>query len=100
MACSGTALFYFYYTVAHGTKNYAPVCDVIRQIKSRKMRRVGHVTLTGEKWKVYRVLVGKPEGKRPLGKPRLRGEDGIRMDLREIGWGNVEWIQLVQAPRS
>jgi hypothetical protein len=45
---------------------------------------------------VYRVLIGKPKGKRPLGRPRRRWEDGITMDLREIGWGSVDWIQLVQ----
>jgi hypothetical protein len=45
---------------------------------------------------VYRVLMGKPEGKRPLGRPRHRWEDGIRMDFREIGWGSVNWIQLAQ----
>jgi hypothetical protein len=45
---------------------------------------------------VFKVLVGKPEGKRPLGRPRHRWEDGIRMDLREIGWGSVELIQLAQ----
>jgi hypothetical protein len=45
---------------------------------------------------VYKVLVGKPEGKRPLGRQRHRWEDGIRMDLREIGWGSVEWIKLAQ----
>jgi hypothetical protein len=45
---------------------------------------------------VYKVLVGKPEGKKPLGKPRHRWEDGIRMDLREIGLGGVDWIQLAQ----
>jgi hypothetical protein len=45
---------------------------------------------------VYRVLMGKSEGKRPLGRPRRRWEDGIRTDLREIGWGSVEWIQLAQ----
>jgi hypothetical protein len=50
----------------------------------------------GEERKVYRVLVGKPKGKRPLGSSRHRWEDGIRMDLREIGWGGVEWIQLAQ----
>jgi hypothetical protein len=50
----------------------------------------------GEERKVYKVLVGKPEGKRPLGRPRHRWEDGIRMDLREIGWGSVDWIQLAQ----
>jgi hypothetical protein len=50
----------------------------------------------GEERKVYRVLVGKPEGKRPLGRPRYRWEDGIRMDLGEIGLGSVDWIQLPQ----
>jgi hypothetical protein len=45
---------------------------------------------------VYKVLMGKSEGKRPLGRPRRRWEDGIRMGLRDIGWGSVEWIQLVQ----
>jgi hypothetical protein len=50
----------------------------------------------GEEKKVYKVLVGKPEGKRPRGRPRHRWEDGIRMDLREIGWESVEWIQLSQ----
>jgi hypothetical protein len=45
---------------------------------------------------VYKILMGKPEGKRPLGRPRHRWEDGIRMDLREIGWRSVEWIQLAQ----
>jgi hypothetical protein len=50
----------------------------------------------GEVRKVYRVLVGKPEGKRPLGRPRHRWEDGIRMDLREIGFGGVDWIRLSQ----
>jgi hypothetical protein len=45
---------------------------------------------------VYRVLMEKPEGKRSLGRPRRRWEDGIRMDLREIGWGSVDWIQLAQ----
>jgi hypothetical protein len=50
----------------------------------------------GEERKVYKVLVGKPEGKRPLGRPMHRWEDGIRMDLREIGLGGVDWIRLVQ----
>jgi hypothetical protein len=48
----------------------------------------------GDERKVYRVLKGKPEGKRPLGSPRRMWEDGIRMDLREIGWESVDWIQL------
>jgi hypothetical protein len=50
----------------------------------------------GEERKMYKVLVGKPEGKRPLERPRHRWEDGIRMDLREIGLGGVDWIQLAQ----
>jgi hypothetical protein len=61
--------------------------DIIMQIKSRRMRWAGHVARMGEKRKVYKVLVGKPEGKRPLGRPRRRWEVGIRMDLREIVWG-------------
>jgi hypothetical protein len=50
----------------------------------------------GEERNVYRVLMGKPEGKRPLGRPRHRWEDGIRMDIRESGWGSVDWIQMAQ----
>jgi hypothetical protein len=60
------------------------------------MRWAGHVARTGEERKVYKVLVGKPEGKRPLGKPRRRWEDGIRMDLRETGLGGVDRIRLAQ----
>jgi hypothetical protein len=59
--------------------------NVVRVIKSRRMRWAGHVARMGEGRVVYRVLVGKPEGKRPLGRPRLRWEDNIRLDLREIG---------------
>jgi hypothetical protein len=70
--------------------------NIIRQIKSRRMRWTGHVASMGEERNVYRVLIGKPAGKRPLGRPRRRWEDGIRMDLREIGWGSVDWIQLTQ----
>jgi hypothetical protein len=62
--------------------------DIFREIKSRRMRRAGHVGRKGEGRNVYRVLVGKPEGKRPLERPRRRREDGIKMDLREIGWGS------------
>jgi hypothetical protein len=69
---------------------------IMRQIKSRRMMWEGHMARTGEDRKVYKVLVGKPEGKRPLGRPRRRWEDGIRMDLREISWGSVESIQLAQ----
>jgi hypothetical protein len=70
--------------------------NIIRQIKSRRKRWAGHVARMGEERDEYRVLMGKPEGKRPLGKPRRRWEDVIRMDLREIGWGSVDWIQLAQ----
>jgi hypothetical protein len=59
--------------------------DIIRQIKSRRMRWAGHVARMGEGRNVYRVLVGKPEGKRPLERPTRRWEDGIAIDLREIG---------------
>jgi hypothetical protein len=61
--------------------------DIIRHVKWRRMRWAGHVARIGEERKVYKVLVGKPEGKRPLGRPRRRWEDGIRMDLGEIGLG-------------
>jgi hypothetical protein len=70
--------------------------DIIRQVKSRRMRWAGHVARMVEERKVYKVLVGKPEGKRPLERPRRRWEDGIRMDLREIGLGVVDWIRLAQ----
>jgi hypothetical protein len=68
--------------------------DIIRQIKSRRMRWAGHVAHMGEGRKVYSVLVGKPEDKRPLERPRCRWQDGIRMDIREIDWDGVEWIHL------
>jgi hypothetical protein len=74
---------------------YSSPC-IIRKIKSRKMRWVGHVTRMVEKRNVYRLLVGKPEGKRPLGKPRSRWIDNIKMDLLEIGVNVVEWIGLAQ----
>jgi hypothetical protein len=66
------------------------------QIKSGRMTWARQVAGMGEERKVYKVLVGKPEGKRPLGKPRRRWEDGIRMDLREPGLEDVEWVQLDQ----
>jgi hypothetical protein len=64
--------------------------------KSRRMRWAGHVARMGEDRKVYKVLVGKPEGRRPLGRARHRWEDGVRMDLREIGLEGVDWIRLAQ----
>jgi hypothetical protein len=65
-------------------------------IKSRRMRRAGHVARKGDKRNACRILVGKPEGKRPLGRPRRRWVDNIKMDLREIGWNGMDWIDLVQ----
>jgi hypothetical protein len=61
--------------------------NIIRQIKSRRMRWAGHVARMGEDRKVYRVWVGKPEGKRPLGRLGRRWEDEFRLELMEIGWG-------------
>jgi len=65
-------------------------------MKSRRMRWAGHVVHMGEKRGVYRVLVGKPEGRRPLGRPRHRWVDNITMDLQEVGCGNMDWIGLDQ----
>jgi len=70
--------------------------SIVRVIKSRIMRWVGHVACMGERRGVYRVLVGKPEGKRPFGKPRRRQEDNIKMDLQEVGCGDMDWIKLTQ----
>jgi hypothetical protein len=70
--------------------------DIIRQIKSRRMRWAVNVAHMGEGRNIYRVLVGKPEGKRPLERQRRRWEEGIKMGLREIGWECVEWIHLTQ----
>jgi hypothetical protein len=69
---------------------------IIRIIKSRRMRWTGHVARMGEKRNVYTLLVGKPEGKRPLGRPRRRWIDNIKIDLLEIGLNVVDWIGLVQ----
>jgi hypothetical protein len=69
--------------------------NIVRGI-SRRMRWAGHVARMGEERGVYRVLVGKPEGKRPLGRPRRRWVYSIRMDLQEVGCGHVDWIGLVQ----
>jgi hypothetical protein len=70
--------------------------SIIRIIKSRKMRWVGHVARMGENRNTFRLLVGKPEGKRPLGRSRHRWVDNIKMDLREVGWGDVDWFGLAK----
>jgi hypothetical protein len=78
--------------------------DIIRKMKSSRMRWAGHVARMAEERKVYRVLMGKPEGKRPLERPRRRWEDGISMDLREIGWkgvwSGVSWLRIQTGDES
>jgi hypothetical protein len=70
--------------------------SIIRIIKSRRMRWVGYVARMGEKRNVYRLLIGKPEGKRPLGRPRRRWIGNIMIDLLDIGLCGVGWIGLAQ----
>jgi len=70
--------------------------NIVRLLKSRRMRWVGHVARMGEERGVYRDLVGKPKGKRPVGRPRHRWVDNIRTDLQEVGCGYVDWIGLAQ----
>ncbi|KAJ4425795.1 hypothetical protein ANN_27420 [Periplaneta americana] len=70
--------------------------DIIRNIKSRCLRWAGHVARMGESRNAYRVLVGRPEGKRLLGRPRRRWEDNIKMDWREVGYDDRDWIDLAQ----
>jgi hypothetical protein len=69
---------------------------IIRMIKSKRMRWVGHVARMGEKRNAYRILVENPEGKRPLGRPRRRWVDNIKINLKEIGWDGGDWIDLAQ----
>jgi hypothetical protein len=70
--------------------------NIVRVIKSKRMRWAGHVASRGEGRGVYRVLVGRPEGKRPLGRRRHRWEDNLKLDLSEIGIDGANWIQLAQ----
>jgi hypothetical protein len=72
----------------------SPSTNIIRLIKSRRMRWEGHVARIGEKRNTYRLLVGKPEGKGPLGRLRRGWVDSIRMDLGEVGWGDVFWLRI------
>jgi hypothetical protein len=70
--------------------------SIVRVIKARRMRWAGHVVHMGEVRGAYNILVGRPEGRRPLGSPLRRWKDNIKMDLREIGFGDVDWIHWVQ----
>jgi hypothetical protein len=70
--------------------------SIVTVIKARRMRWAGHVVRKGKMRGAYNILVGRPEGRRPLGRLRRRWEDNIRMDLREIGFGDVDWIHLAQ----
>jgi hypothetical protein len=73
---------------------YSPT--IVRVIKSRRTRWAGPITHKGDRRGIYRVLAGKPEGKRPLERPRRRLENNIKMDLQEAGCGDVDWIELVK----
>jgi hypothetical protein len=76
--------------------NFYSSPNISRMIKSRRMRWAGHVARMGEKRNAYRILVGKPEGKRTLGRPRRRWVDNSKLSLREIGWDGVDWVDLAQ----
>jgi hypothetical protein len=70
--------------------------NIVRVIKSRRMRWAGHVARMGEGRGAYRVLVERPEGRRPFGRPRRRWEINIKMDLQEVGWRGMDWIDMAQ----
>jgi hypothetical protein len=70
--------------------------NIVQVIKSRRMRWAGHVTRMGERRGIQRILVGKPEGKRPFGRPRHRWEDNIKRYLQKVGCGGMDWIELAQ----
>jgi hypothetical protein len=71
-------------------------CIIVRVIRARRMRWEGHVARMGAVRDAYNILVGRPEGRRPLGRPRRKWEDNIKMDLREIRFGDADWIHWVQ----
>jgi hypothetical protein len=77
-------------------KNMYLLPNVIRMMKSRRMRWAGHVAQMGKKRHAYRILKGKPEGKRPLGRPICRWVGNVKIDLREVGLGGMDWIDLAQ----
>jgi hypothetical protein len=73
---------------------YSP--NIMRVIKPRRMRWAGHVARMGEGRHAYRILVRRPEGRSPLGRPRRGWKDNIKMDLQEVGWGGMDWIDMAQ----
>jgi hypothetical protein len=78
-------------------RNLYSLPDIIRQIKSRRMKWAGNVACMGEERKVYRGLVGNPEGRRPLGRTKRRWKDGFKMDLTETGcgvWSGLNWLRI------
>ena len=79
-----------------GSNDLYSLHNIVRVVKSRRMRWAGYVARMGEGRGVHRVLVGKPEGKRPLGRPRCRLEDNIKMDLQEVGGDCGDWMELAQ----
>jgi hypothetical protein len=81
---------------AGGLNDLYSSSNILRVIKLRRMRLLGHVARMGERRGVYRVLVGKPEGKRSLGRLKRRWENNIKMDLQEVRFGGVDWIELAQ----
>ena len=86
----------FMFCVSAELNDLYSIPNIVRVVKSRRMRWAGHVARMGEDRGVQRVLVGKPEGKRPLGRPRHRWEDNIKMDLQEVGEGRGDWMELAQ----
>jgi hypothetical protein len=83
-----------FYNFIFFTVYYLP--NIVRVVKSKRMKWAGHVARMGEDRVVHRVLVGKPEGKRPLRRPRRRWEDNIKMDFQEVGGGREDWMEVAQ----
>ena len=97
--CKTRLKFYNVHTeFTNGSRYFDKIASIyiVRVVKSRRMRWAGLVARMGEDRSVHRVLVGKPEGKRPLGRPRCRWEDNIKMDLQEVGGGRGNWMELAQ----
>ena len=98
-ACNSSKLFIYIYIYIHTHEELSDLYslpNIVPVVKSRRMKWAGHVARMGEGREVHRVLVGKPEGKRPLGRPRRKWEDNIKMDLQEVGGGFEDWMELAQ----